>query len=78
MWVSPVRDLTAKDLAMVTHFCRLKTVPKVEIPLCGSQMSINTLAEHFIASTAESMPSTVHAVVGTACKLLVSPGVTLK
>lgn len=77
MWISPVRDLAAKDLAMVTHFCQLRTVPKVEIPQYGSQASINTLAEHFIASLSVNMPSTIYAVLGTACKLVVCFGTLL-
>lgn len=69
MWISPVRDMTAKDLAMMTHFKRLKTVPPIEVPQYGRQVSINGLAERFISALSEGMPSTVHAVLGTACKL---------
>ena len=71
MWVSPVRDLTAKDLAMVAHFYGLQTVPAVMIPAYNSQVSINALAEQFIAGLTGGMPSTVYAVLSTACKLVV-------
>ena len=72
MWISPVRDLTSKDLAMVSHYKRLKTVPPVEVPAFNSQPSINALAEQLIATLSIGMPSTVHAILGTACKLVVS------
>lgn len=72
MWISPVRDLTSKDLAMVSHYKRLKTVPAVEVPSYNSQPSINALAEQLIATLSIGMPSTVHAILGTACKLVVS------
>lgn len=69
MWISPVRELVAKDLAMITHFHHLKTVAKPPLPLARNQASINGLAERFIAGLQVGMPSTVHAVLGTACKL---------
>jgi len=69
MWISPVRELVAKDLAMITHFHHLKTVAKPPIILARNQASINGLAERFIAGLQVGMPSTVHAVLGTACKL---------
>lgn len=72
MWISPVRDLTSKDLAMVSHYKGLKTVPAVATPSYNSQPSINALAEQLIATLSISMPSTVHAILGTACKLVVS------
>ena len=71
MWISPVRDLTSKDLAMVSHYKGLKTVPAAVIPSYNSQPSINALAEQLIATLSIGMPSTVHAIVGTACKLMV-------
>ena len=71
MWISPVRDLAAKDLALVAHFHRLGTVASPPVLPARSQGSINGLAERFIAGLQLGMPSTVHAVLGTACKLQV-------
>ena len=72
MWISPVRDLTSKDLAMVSHYKGFKSVPAAVIPSYNSQPSLNALAEQLIATLSIGMPSTVHAIVGTACKLVVS------
>jgi len=71
MWISPVRELVAKDLAMVAHYHRLRTVATPPVPPARNQASINGLAERFIAGLQLGMPSTVHAVLGTACKLQV-------
>ena len=71
MWISPCRELLAKDLALIVHTQQLSTVPQTEIPAFGSQASINGLSEKFIAGLQVSMPSTVFAVLNTACKLQV-------
>ena len=71
MWISPVRELTAKDLAMICHFGRLRTaqLPVLRKPM--RQPSINALAEAFVAGLQATLPSTVNTVLGTACKLQV-------
>ena len=49
VWVSPVREIVVKDLAMLCHLFRLQTVPQHEVPALGRQQSINALSERFIA-----------------------------
>lgn len=60
----------AKDLAVMTHLLRLKTLPSLEAPAVrGVAPSINALAERFVAGLQAASPSSVHTILATACKL---------
>lgn len=61
----------AKDLAMITHLFRLKTVAAPEVLGNKHNASINALAEKFVAGLQSASPSSVHTILATACKLQV-------
>lgn len=71
VWISPARELMAKDLAVAAYLQRLKTVASPPVPPFGRQESINALAERFVSGLQIGCPSAVHTILATASKLKV-------
>uniref|UniRef100_A0A061RKW5 Cytoplasmic tRNA 2-thiolation protein 2 n=1 Tax=Tetraselmis sp. GSL018 TaxID=582737 RepID=A0A061RKW5_9CHLO len=69
--VLPVRDIGAKELALV---CRFKRLPLVPFPLHPSpsqaSKSIGSLSARFVANLQERLPSSVSTILGTSSKLV--------
>lgn len=68
----PVRDLPAKDLALLAHHRRCAVVgPPGRPPRPRDRPSINRVAAEFVASMQATLPSTVPTILRTASKLQV-------
>ena len=76
--VCPVRDLPAKDLALLCHHSRCATfAPPGRPPQPRDKPSINRISTEFVAGMQAALPSTVPTILRTASKLKVQNPVTL-
>ena len=71
-FVCPVRDLPAKDLALLCHYKRCPVLaPLGRPPRARDKPSINRISAEFVAAMQAALPSTVPTVLRTASKLKV-------
>ena len=71
-FVCPVRDLPAKDLALLCHYKRCPVLaPPGRPPRTRDKPSINRISAEFVAAMQAALPSTVPTVLRTASKLKV-------
>ena len=71
-FVCPVRDLPAKDLALLCHYKRCPVLaPPGRPPRARDKPSINRISAEFVAAMQAALPSTVPTVLRTASKLKV-------
>lgn len=70
--VCPVRDLPAKDLALLCHHRHCATLaPPGRPPQPRDKPSINRISAEFVAGMQAALPSTVPTILRTASKLKV-------
>eukprot|EP00898_Chlorokybus_atmophyticus_P008764 jgi/Chlat1/888/Chrsp107S01331 len=70
--VTPLRDIMIKELAMLCHLQKLRTVfvPKSKkLAAAMRKGSINMLADYFVATLQANLNSSVHTILATASKL---------
>ena len=69
----PVRDLPAKDLALLCHHRRCAVLgPPGRPPRARDRPSINRIATEFVAGMQAALPSVVPTILRTASKLKVA------
>ncbi len=72
--VRPVKELPARDMAMVCHLRGLHLAPLPLMARSGGRPSLNALCREFVAGMQAGLPSTVSTIVRTASKLKVRGG----